>query len=99
MISILIDKDVEFNSIGEIHKKLENLSPNLLSSINKYELNNSFEYNFSNKNNTKKIVLLDKNPFKSFIPNFYKLTSVERSSKIMSQCSETLTVQNNNFLK
>lgn len=99
MISILIDKDVEFNSIGEIHKKLENFSPNLLSSINKYELNNSFEYNFSNKNNTKKIVLLDKNPFKSFIPNFYKLTSVERSSKIMSQCSETLTVQNNNFLK
>lgn len=96
MISIIFGKDINYNDIYGLHQKLENLSPNILSKINDYKIPNKYNINYKNSKTSIQINLM---PYKSFIPNFYNNTSIERSSKILNECSNTLEKNINNFLK
>ncbi len=99
MISILFDKDIQFNNIKEIHKILDKFSPNIMNSINKYELNSKFNIRYELNKRNKLVSFLNLNPFKSLNPNFYITNSIERSSKIMNQCFTSLNNKSNNFFK
>jgi hypothetical protein len=99
MISILFDKDIQFNNIKEIHKILDKFSPNIMNSINKYELNSKFNIKYELNKRNKLVSFLNLNPFKSLNPNFYITNSIERSSKIMNQCFTSLNNKSNNFFK
>lgn len=99
MISILFDKDIQFNNIKEIHQILNKFSPNIMNSINKYQLSSLFNMKYIlNKRNTL-FSFKNLNPLKSLNPNFYITNSVERSSKIMNQCFANLNNKSNNFFK
>lgn len=99
MLSIMLDEDIQFESVKDIHSKLNRFSPNLLNSINKYDFKHLFNLQYVSANRNKLTIIKDKTPFKSLIPDFYNSTSLERSSKIMNECSKNLSTQNNNFLK
>ena len=36
-------------------------------------------------------------PFKSFIHNYYKITSIEKASKLMDKCSKAFSDKKTNF--
>ena len=101
MISLWINNttkqtlNVPFNNIDDLHNRLNNLSPNIMNSLSLFKnlqtfkatLNKNFithiNFNFSN--------------IKSFISNFYQMTSVEKNSKIMKECANTINIKKNNF--
>lgn len=103
MISLWINNttkqtlNVPFNNIDDLHNRLNNLSPNIMNSLSLFKnlqtfkatLNKNFithiNFNFSN--------------IKSFISNFYQMTSVEKNSKIMKECANTINIKKNNFFK
>ncbi len=78
-----------------IHKKLNQISPNLLNLIGKFKFN--WEKNVVYKNSLKKIITYSNMPFKSFISNYYKITSIEKASKIMNNCSKYFVEKKTNF--
>lgn len=96
-MSILFEKDINYSDIFELHKKLNNLTPNLLQNINSYNIQTKHEIEFISKD--KKFIEINLAPYKSFTSNFYKNTSIERTSKILTECSNTLEKNTNNFLK
>jgi hypothetical protein len=97
MLSILFKNDVNFENINEIHNRLNELSPNILNSLVNYNLKENFEIKFCKFKNQKTKNFLIINPFKIKIFNYYTLTSVERSSKIMKTCSNNLQKKKLNF--
>jgi NADH dehydrogenase/NADH:ubiquinone oxidoreductase subunit G len=80
-----------------IHKKLNLISPNLLILLGKSNITSNWDKNIIYKNNLKKINIYNNMPFKSFIPNYYKITSVEKASKIMEKCSKYFSDKKTNF--
>ncbi len=80
-----------------IHKKLNLISPNLLNLLGKSNIKSNWDKNIVHKNNLKKINTYSNMPFKSFIPNYYKITSVEKASKIMDKCSKYFSDKKTNF--
>lgn len=97
MLSILYDKDICFNTIKEVHTRMNQISPNINSSILKYNKNNSYLIHFNKKFNKK--FLINENPFKCYIPDYYRTQSIDRSSKVMKNCSNIFTNYKNNFYK
>ena len=98
MISILLDKDIKFNNIKEIHKRMEELSPNLKKLLLNFKHNNNL-INFQKLKGINNQTVINSFPFKSFISDYYQLTAIERASKVMHQCSITFCKNNNNFIK
>jgi hypothetical protein len=80
-----------------IHFKLDNLSPNIMASINVYKLDNLQNLIFSNS--IKKFINVSLMPFKSFIYNYYKTLNIEKISKIMIKCSNSFEEKKTNFYK
>ena len=85
MFSILFKKDIKIRNIFEIRDNFCNLSPILLFSFGYYNYfnNESILIKLKKKKFLFKKIKLDMNPFKSYIFNYYSLTSVERSSNII----------------
>jgi hypothetical protein len=80
-----------------IHNKLNKSSPSLLNLLGKSKVKSLWEKNILYKNNLKKINQYFDMPFKSFIHNYYKITSVEKASKIMDKCSKYFSEKKTNF--
>ncbi len=80
-----------------IHNKLNKTSPALLSLLGKSKFKSIWQKNIIYKNNLKKINEYFNVPFKSFIHNYYKVTSVEKASKIMDKCSNYFSNKKTNF--
>ncbi len=82
-----------------IYTQLDKLSPNLTNSVGIYKNNikNVLNINYSK---TEISSLEDYYmPFKSHIFDYYKITSVEKASKIMNSCSLQFNKNKSNFLK
>ncbi len=99
MISIIYNRDIGFNNIKEIHHRINELSPFITNSILKYNLSNKYMIKFKFNKKFYSKILVNLSPLKSYIPNYYKLNSLERSSKIMTNCSISLNNYKNNFYK
>lgn len=97
LMSILFGKDINYNDILELHKKLNKLTPNTVQNINIYNI--QIKYGIEYVLKTKKLIEITLAPYKSFTSNFYKNNSIERSSKILTECSNILEKNTNNFLK
>lgn len=98
MISIFLDNDIKYKNIQEIHNRLNQLTPNVTKSISKYKITAKYKITFEKVKNNKKYMFLDNNPFIFQTPNYYLTNSVERSSKIMLECSNILEKKKNNFI-
>ena len=98
MISIFLDNDIKYKNIQEIHNRLNQLTPNVTKSISKYKIIAKYKITFEKVKNNKKYMFLDNNPFIFQTPNYYLTNSVERSSKIMLECSNILEKKKNNFI-
>jgi len=83
----------------KIHYDLNNLSPNLMNFVNKYKIKENQKLNLEYKNNTISYFKSSNMPFKSFIFNYYQMSSVEKSSKIMNICSKDFISKKLNFSK
>ncbi len=83
----------------KIYESIDDFSPNLLYFINKYKSRNKQEIDLIIKNNVKINIKKLNMPFKSFIFNYYQVTSVEKASKIMTICAKTFNDKKLNFLK
>jgi NADH dehydrogenase/NADH:ubiquinone oxidoreductase subunit G len=97
----LINKDFKenktLNTINDIHSRLNELSPNLMDNISVYKNSQQVKIK-KNKNFNLGNINFNIN-LKSFINDFYKITSIEKNSKIMNNCSDTINVKKNNFFK
>lgn len=98
MLSIFFNNDIKYNNIKEIHNRLNQLTPNITKSISKFKTDTKYKINFEKIKNNKKYMFLDNNPFIFQTPNYYLTNSVERSSKIMLECSNILEKKKNNFI-
>jgi hypothetical protein len=83
----------------KIYESIDDFSPNLLYFINKYKSRNKQAIDLIIKNNVKINIKTLNMPFKSFIFNYYQITSIENASKIMTICTKTFTDKKLNFLK
>ena len=80
-----------------IHSKLDKTSPSLLNLLGKSKFKSIWAKNIIYKNNLKKINETFDMPFKSFIHNYYKITSIEKASKLMDKCSKAFSDKKTNF--
>jgi len=85
--------------LNNLHKELNNLTPNLMNLISKYKIQSRTLLNINYKNNLKLNKIDSLMPFKSFIDNYYKISSIEKVSKIMNKCTEAFNKKKSNFLK
>lgn len=99
MLSLLFNKDISFNTVQEVHKRLNQLTPKITNSLNIFEKKVTYKLNLENKKAFNSIFKWNSTSLRTTIFNYYNLTSIERSSKIMQNCSENLKNTNNNFLK
>ena len=99
MLSILFNKDINFNNIQEVHKKLNTLTPNITKLLLKCNEKGKFNLKYKNINNYIAFFNKQQTSFKSYIPDYYSSTSVERSSKVMAECSNSAKITINNFYK
>jgi NADH dehydrogenase/NADH:ubiquinone oxidoreductase subunit G len=83
--------------LSAIHTKLNKTSPSLLTLLGKSKFKSVWEKNIVYKTNLKKVNEYFNMPFKSFIHNYYKVTSVEKASKIMDKCSKYFSEKKTNF--
>lgn len=100
----LSNKNEKYNNFGNfqtnnflqlILEDIEKLFPDFLKN-NTNNINRSLNWTKSSGfNKTGKISLM---PIKSLIFNYYKITSVERASKIMNKCTESFIQKKTNFL-
>ncbi len=100
----LLTKNTDFNQhsisyLNSLHKQLNNLTPNLMNLISIYKLKPRVNLNIHYKNNIQFNKINGLMPFKSFIYNYYKISSVEKVSKIMNKCTEAFNNKKSNFLK
>jgi len=68
-----------------------------MNSISQYNDLKSQNLNIELKNGYNKIIENNNMPFKSFISNYYQITSVEKNSKTMQQCFDLVNTKKNNF--
>lgn len=92
-----IDKTLTLGSIDDLHSRLNELSPNIMNNVSNYKNFQKINIEFT-KNLNLTSVNLNMN-LKSFINDFYQMTSIEKNSKIMNSCSKTINIKKNNFLK
>lgn len=89
--------DMHFNNVNNLHKNIDLILGNTLQFLNK---NFCFQMlNFKNKKHLYFKDLTNVMPFKLYIFDYYQVTNIERVSKIMINCSNTLNKKYNNFLK
>jgi hypothetical protein len=70
-----------------------------MNSISKYKDLRFQNLHLLSKSNFNKVVKTNAMPFKSFISNYYQVTSVEKNSKTMQQCFDLVNTKKNNFSK
>ena len=99
MLSLLFNKDISFSTVQEVHNRLNQLTPKITSSLNIFEKKITYKLNIENKKAFQSITKLNSMPLRTMNFNYYNLTSIERSSKVMNNCSESFKNTNNNFLK
>ena len=92
-----INKTLTLGSIDDLHSRLNELSPNIMNNVSNYKNFQKINIEFT-KNLNLTSVNLNMN-LKSFINDFYQMTSIEKNSKIMNSCSKTINIKKNNFLK
>ncbi len=85
--------------LQNIHHLVNTFSPNLMNFINKYKTKNKQGINLTYSNNTKINIKTTKMPFKSFISNYYQMSSIEKASKVMTACSQSFVAKKLNFSK
>ena len=100
----VLTKNTEINQesisyLNNLHKQLNNLSPNLMNLISIYKIRPRVSLNIIYKDYLKFNKINSLMPFKSFINNYYKISSVEKVSKIMNKCTEAFNKKKSNFLK
>ncbi len=89
--------NIQFNTITNLHKNIDLILGNTFKFLNK-----NFYFQNLNFKNKKQLYLKSLNnvmPFKLYIYDYYQITNIERVSKIMINCSNTLNKKYNNFLK
>ena len=97
MISIFLNKDIGYKNVLNIYKRLNDLIPNFKNLLFKYD--NSIKYNIKYITKySKKISIIDENPFVTFYPYYYFLNSIERSSKTLNFVLNTLKKEESNFI-
>jgi hypothetical protein len=85
------------NNVNNLHKNINLILGNSLKYLNK---NFYFQnINFAGKKQLYLKYIKNNMPFKLYIFDYYQITNVERVSKIMTNCSNTLNKNYNNFLK
>lgn len=99
MLSLLFNKDISFSTVQEVHNRLNQLTPKITSSLNIFEKKITYKLNIESKKAFQSITKLNSMPLRTINFNYYNLTSIERSSKVMNNCSESFKNTNNNFLK
>ena len=99
ILSLILNINIKLDNIDEIHNRLNELSPNIMNSISKYKDLRFQNLHLLSKSNFNKVVKTNAMPFKSFISNYYQVTSVEKNSKTMQQCFDLVNTKKNNFSK
>ncbi len=97
LFSLILKLNTKLENIDDIHSRLNELSPNIMNSISQYNDLKSQNLNIELKNGYNKIIENNNMPFKSFISNYYQITSVEKNSKTMQQCFDLVNTKKNNF--
>ena len=103
MISLWINNstkqttNIPFNNVDDLHNRLNDLSPNIMSTLSSFKSLQTFKINLNK--NFKTCINFNPINIKSFIANFYQMTSIEKNSKIMKECANTINVKKNNFFK
>lgn len=96
----LITKHVEtVEDINLLHHKMNELTPNLMESISKFNINNNQNLHFSTKKGLQYKTFNNQTNFKSLMPNYYHTNSIDKNSKVMSDCTNLLNKNINNFNK
>ena len=107
MFSLLLESNFKnkikiknnFNNIDDVHYKLNSLTPQVLESISNYELNKSQNLNYKRSKFSKITGQYANTIFKPLIFDYYKTNSVDKNSKVMTECSNSITTKKNNFNK
>lgn len=104
LTNVFLNKIFQFKSnsakyLENIHILTNSFSPNLMNFINKFKKINHQKINLNNSTSAKSIIINNKMPFKSFIFNYYKITSLDKASKIMNNCSVAFNDKKLNFFK
>lgn len=95
-VSEYINRKVIHINVDMIHSKMNKLSPNIKDNLNKF--NNKFDsLKLQDKNKNNKKFILYNNLIKSRYNNYYTLNDIDKSSKIMKQCSENFKIYRNNY--
>ena len=68
-----------------------------MSTLSSFKSLQTFKINLNK--NFKTCINFNPINIKSFIANFYQMTSIEKNSKIMKECANTINVKKNNFFK
>jgi NADH-quinone oxidoreductase subunit G len=102
--NIFLNKTFEFKNnsskyLENIHILVNTFSPNLMNFINKFKKTKTQEINLISMPSTKNVFNKNNMPFKSFIFNYYKITSLDKTSKIMNSCSIAFNQKKLNFFK
>lgn len=104
MLLNLLSKNSELNQnsnsyLNNIHIELNKLTPNIMNLLSIYKVKSVKPLNIKYSNNIKFNNITNFMPFKSFISNYYKISSIEKVSKIMTKCTEAFNQKKSNFLK
>lgn len=95
MFSNLLETNIPFENIKQIHNRLNQLSPNILLSLSKYKHGRNIKLDFNKHNYQFNNFHLQKNPFKTRINSYFLSNSLERASKIMTTCYNNFDKKNN----
>lgn len=99
ILALCFGIDLGYSTIDDIHDRMLLLIPNFMDSINVYYKDSEQILNWTKVGNVKDNVIINNMPFKAHIDNFYQITSVDKSSRLMQLCTEFLNQKKNNFLK
>lgn len=99
MLSIFLKKPLTVSNITDVHNRLNEISPAILTNLSKYtKLNNQKLSLLKDKLfNTKYIY--NNMPLNSVLSNYYQTDSISKASKVMDTCTKTLAINKNNFNK
>lgn len=96
-----LSKQTSAKFLDFLHYELNHLSPNIMNAISIYNnaIRSCLKIDYS-----KMKLLLNTNkhnnmPIKGYISDYYKITSIEKASKVMNICSSAFSQVKSNFLK
>ncbi len=92
ILSILFNKDIKFDNIKSIHERLNQLSPLITKTISQYFIDVKYPLKLTKKYQQKTLINL--NTFKSYLPYYYNLNSLERSSLIINNMKKYIKFTN-----